>query len=262
VDPTREIVLEHDGVSVPTLVYVAERASVTAPAPAIVLCAEAFGVNDFTREIAAKLAAEGYVVIVPDYYRGHGLSDPEGYHDFTEVMEFIHALDFVGATHDMLAAVEHARSLPEVDDDRIAVWGYCTGGTLALLAACLDRHLAAAVLFFPSQPTFSELSPTRPVQPVDLLWTIACPVMLIYGDNDPVWPPVMADDVRRRLDQWHIEHQINVYPGAGHAFSAPVAPLRHHDADVASWADAVAFVGRHLQSRQHVQNFQETTDAP
>jgi carboxymethylenebutenolidase len=211
---------------------------------AIVLATEAYGINEFTRGVVAKLAALGYLVIAPDYYRGAGPTDPDNYEDFTEVMEAIGGLDFALATHDVMASIEHARSLPGVDPERVAVWGYCTGGTLALLSAALDRRLAAAVVFFPSQPTFPELDAKRPVQPIDMLWNVACPMQLLYGDQD-----FLADvmpEIGRRLEQWGIDHEMKVYEGAGHAFSAPVPPLRHDAADAASWIDATAFAARHL----------------
>lgn len=241
-EPTT-IDLEHHGATVPTLVY---RPEVGGPAPAIVICAEAYGLNEFTRGVAAALAAEGYVVVVPDYYRGKGLKAPDDYTDFTEVMSFIDALDFVGATRDILAGIDHARSMPEVDPDRVAVWGYCTGSTLAMLAGTLDRQLAAAVFFFPSQPTFPELTRKRPVHPIDAMWGISCPMLLIYGDQDPLMPPEALADVRDRLERWQVDHEIRIYEGAGHAFSAPVPPLRHDAAAKASWTDAVAFVDRVL----------------
>jgi carboxymethylenebutenolidase len=131
-----------------------------------------------------------------------------------------------------------------VDGSRVALWGYCTGGTLAMLAASLVPGLAATVLFFPSQPTFPELGPKRPLQPIDLLWNVSAPVLLIYGDQDAMLVDARPE-IERRLVQWGIENEIRVYPGAGHAFSAPVPPLRHDDADVASWADALAFLRRH-----------------
>jgi carboxymethylenebutenolidase len=53
-------------------------------------------------------------------------------------------------------------------------------------------------------------------------------------------------EIDRRLTQWGVEHEMRVYQGAGHAFSAPVPPLRHDAADRASWADATAFAARHL----------------
>jgi carboxymethylenebutenolidase len=237
---TSTITLEHRGGRVPVLVC---EPDADGPWPAIVLGAEAYGINRCTRDVAARLADAGYVVLAPDYYRGEGLTRPDDYSDFTEVMGFIERLDFTQATLDLLAAIDHARSSPRVDPDRVLVWGYCTGGTLALLAACLDRHLAGAVLFFPSQPYFADLSPKHPVHPVDLLWAIGCPVLLLYGDADEVVAPLAAD-IERRLTQWNVAHEIRVYQGAGHAFSAPDPPLRNDAADRASWGDALAFAAR------------------
>jgi carboxymethylenebutenolidase len=242
--PAESIELRHHGATVPTLVY---RPTGTGPHPAIVLAAEAYGINTFTRGVAEKLAAEGYVVVVPDYYRGHGLGAPDDYSDFTEVMGFIDALDFVGATRDILAGVDHARSLPEVDPERVAVWGYCTGGTLALLVGAFDGRLAATILFFPSQPTFPELTPTRPFHPIDALWGVRAPLLLIYGDQDQVAPAEVVAAYRERLERWGVDHEIRIYPGGGHAFSAPDPPLRHDASDKASWTDATAFAARVLQ---------------
>jgi carboxymethylenebutenolidase len=75
---------------------------------------------------------------------------------------------------------------------------------------------------------------------------VAAPMLVIYGDQDEVAPPEMITAIRQRLEQWHVAHQINIYPGAGHAFSAPVPPMRNHDADVKSWADALDFLSRQL----------------
>ncbi len=236
------MVLTSDRGTVPTLVYAPPTEG---GHPAVVLSTEAFGINDFTRRVASELADLGYVVVVPDYYRGKGLNDPESYTDFTEVMEFIERLDFAQGTHDVMAAVRYARGRPDVDPDRVGVWGYCTGGTLAMLSASLDPSVAAGVLFFPSQPTFPELTAKRPVQPIDLLWNVGCPLLLIIGDEDQVLFG-MIPEFRRRFEQWNIDYEIKTYANAGHAFSAPVPPLRNDAADKASWADAVAFVARHL----------------
>ena len=228
---------------VPTLVY-----TPLDPAyelPAVVLSTEAFGINKFTRSTAARLARRGYVVVVPDYYRGEGPTDSESYTDFTEVLSHIAEFDFVQGTHDILDTVEYARSLAQVCESKVCVWGYCTGGTLAMLAAALDRDLAAAVLFFPSQPTFLVLTAKRPLHPIDLLWNIRCPVLLIAGELDSTTTPHIPE-IQRRLRQWHVEHVVRIYPGAGHAFSAPVPPLRHEASDNASWAEACAFVARYL----------------
>ncbi len=212
------------------------------PYPAVVFGAEAMGPNAFGRQVAADLAALGYVTITPDYYRGTGPSKPDDYTDFTEVMAAIGDLDFRRATFDLLAGADWLRAQPNVDATRVATWGYCTGGTLSLLAACLDRRMAAAVLFFPSQPMFEELTPKRPSHPMDLVWALTCPVQVIYGDADPIMPADRLAELRRRLEQWNIAHDIRIHPGAGHAFSAPAPHMHNADAATASWRQATEFL--------------------
>ncbi|HMD46837.1 MAG TPA: dienelactone hydrolase family protein [Acidimicrobiales bacterium] len=232
------------GGRVPALLY---RPSTSGPRPGLVIGAEAFGINDFIRRVAATLAHAGYVTLVPDYYRGSGPAHPERYDDFAEVVEHIGALDFVLATGDTVAGVEHLRRLEGVDPERVGVWGYCTGGTLALLAACVRPDVAASVLFFPSQPVFHHLDAEHPVHPIDLLWSLRGPSLFLYGDEDPVMGPELLADLRGRLARWDVDATVITYPGAGHAFCAPVPPMRHDQADRAAWADAVAFAARHLR---------------
>jgi carboxymethylenebutenolidase len=216
------------------------------PFPAVVVGAEGTGLNTFIRRLAATLAHLGSVAIVPDYYRGAGPPDPDDYDDFDTLMSYIDALDFRRAVHDMLSAVDHVQALEYVDAARVASWGYCTGGTLALFTACLRTDLAASVVFFPSQPTFASLDDTKPVHVTDLLWNIACPILFLIGDEDVVLPPDRLAELRGRLDRWGIDARVLVYPGAQHAFNAHGSVLYHEAADLQSWDDATAFLAAHL----------------
>jgi carboxymethylenebutenolidase len=217
------------------------------PHPAVVLGAEAYGPNEFIRGVQARLAEIGYASVVPDYYRGEGPTNVEAYDDFEEVVEHIGRLDFTRGARDLARAVDALRADPDVDARRVAVWGYCTGGTLAWLAGCLRGDVAAAVLYFPSQPVFHELGPMTPVHPVDLLWQLTCPTLFIYGDQDPVMPPELLADLRERIDRWGVDAEVRLYAGAGHAFSAPWGVMRHDEADRAAWDDAVAFLRAHTE---------------
>ncbi len=212
------------------------------PHPAVVLGAEAYGVNGFIRGVQEKLAGLGYAVALPDYYHGDGPAEPDNYDDFTEVKEHIGRLDFVRGARHLAATVDAVRAMPGIDPRRVAVWGYCTGGTLAWLAACLRGDLAAAVLYFPSQPVFAELSPARPVHPVDLLWQLTCPALFLYGDQDRLMPPGALADLRARIGYWDVDARVNVYPGAGHSFTCPRGPMRNAEADRAAWTDATTFL--------------------
>lgn len=218
-------------------------------APAIVMCAEAYGPNHATRTVAAALAARGFVVLLPDYYRGDGPTDPENYADFTEVIAVIDQLDFRRAFLDIAACVDYLQSYAGVDPDRVGVWGYCTGGTLALAAASIHRDVAAAVVFFPSQPRFATHDDKHPVDVIDLLWALQCPLLIQYGDEDGTMPSELRNELDRRLKAWDLDAEFVIHRGAGHAFNAPVPTMRNDDADRSGWAKALDFVQTHLSGR-------------
>jgi carboxymethylenebutenolidase len=217
------------------------------PHPGVVIGAEAYGINPYILDVQQKLVRLGYAVAVPDYYHGNGPTRPEAYDDHTEVVEHISRLDFTCGARDLAEAVDTLRAMPQVDARRIAVWGYCTGGTLAWLAACLRGDVAAAVLFYPSQYMFKQLGAKTPVHPKDLLWQLTCPALLLYGDCDPAMPSEQIDDLRTRIQQWNLDAQIYMYANAGHAFSAPSGPMRNEAAGRAAWNDAVAFLQAHTR---------------
>jgi carboxymethylenebutenolidase len=215
------------------------------PHPGVVLGAEAYGINPFILDVQRRLVESGYATALPDYYHGHGPKNVEAYDDFSEVLEYMSSLDFTCGARDLAASIDELRNTPGVDAARVCVWGYCTGATLAWLAACLRGDIAAAVLFFPSQPTFPELGPRRPVQPIDLLWQLTCPTLFIYGDSDPVMPPELINDIRARIQIWGIESELRLYPDAGHAFSVPAGPMKNEHAYRAAWKDAIDFLQAH-----------------
>jgi carboxymethylenebutenolidase len=232
-----------DGASVDAILYRPRTDGIYA---AVAIGAEGTGTNRFIERVGAALAHRGIVALIVDPYRNDGPPDPEDYEDFETLVSYINALDFVRASTDVLAGVQYLQYLDFVDRTRVGVWGYCTGATLALLAASLDQNVAAAVLFYPSQPVFDEINDRTPVHPMDLLWGIACPTLFLYGDDDVVMPPDRLAELRRRLEHWHVDHELAIYAGAGHAFCSEAPLLFHHDAAARGWQDALAFIARTL----------------
>jgi carboxymethylenebutenolidase len=187
---------------------------------AVVIGMPAMGIGSRVRADARRLAELGHLVVVPDYYRGGGPEDPDaldGPEHLDELKVLMVGLDFVRATQDLLAAVDLLRDSGEVD--QVHVWGYCTGGTIAALAACVGRRaVTSAVLFYPSQMVFPELTALRPVSPLDLLWSVTAPTLLLVGDADGSCPMPLVDETARRAAAWGAPVEHIVYPGCGHAF--------------------------------------------
>ena len=144
----------------------------------------------------------------------------------------------------MLVADAYLRAHEHVTS--VAVWGYCTGGTLSWLAAALGRDIDAAVLFYPSQPTFHELSPNKPQHPIDMIWQIRCPVLLLVGDEDQVWPSDLVEEVTQRFSTWSIPLSTEVYRGAGHAFAGHFEDWHRPQAATDSMTRALTFLHERL----------------
>jgi carboxymethylenebutenolidase len=239
-----QTVLAGVGGAVPATIY---RPAGPGPHPAIALGAEATGVNDFLRRVATLLAAKGFVCALPDYFRGGGPADPDGYDDLDDILTHLAALDFSRAARDVSLAVDALVADPSVDRERIGVWGYCTGATLALLASATRSDVAASVLFYPSQPSFEELDAHHPVSPFDLLWALRGSTLFLYGTSDVVLPPDVEADLRRRITAWDIDATLVMFEGAGHAFCSPDSSYYHPASAAAGWQEAVDFVCRRLR---------------
>jgi carboxymethylenebutenolidase len=82
---------------------------------------------------------------------------------------------------------------------------------------------------------------------MDLLWLLTCPTLIVYGDDDVIMSAEQLETVRAGLvNRDTAEQTVNVYAGAGHAFSAPSPAFYNEAADLASWPDAVEFLRRAL----------------
>lgn len=238
-----------DGVRGSTTAEVFAPAEPGSGRPAVVLGAEATGLNDFGRHVARRLVGLGHVVVVPDYYRGAGPSDPNSYADVDELLRCIGSLDFGAAVADQLAGVDHARARPDVDPERVSTWGYCTGATLSWMAAALDRRLHSAVVYYPSQPVFERCDARHPVSALDLVRTQSVPTLFLVGAEDDVMVPERCADLRERMGQSLGRHSLVVYPGARHVFAGWM-PGRHHAvAAEDAWRRAVRWLRTPLSDK-------------
>jgi carboxymethylenebutenolidase len=238
------LALRVDGDDVPTVLC---RPAGSAPRAGVVIATEAQGVNNFIKGVGVTLAEEGYLAIIPDYYHGTGPEDPEVLLDLGHMgplLEAINSLDFRRGAEDMLAGAAYLREHENISS--VAVWGYCTGGTLSWLAAELGRDIDAAVLFYPSQPTFHELSATQPQNPIDMIWQMRSPTLLLVGDEDQVWPQDLVDEVTKRFATWSIPLTTEIYHGAGHTFAGHFEDWHRPEAAADSMQRALAFLDQLL----------------
>src|SRR5256885_10935005 len=110
------------------------------PFPAIIVIHEWWGLNEWVKDQASKLADQGYVALAVDLYRGKVATTPDMAH------EIMRGVPEDRAKRDLHAAFEFLASQPDVKKDRIGAIGWCMGGGYALDGALQEPTLAAAVI--------------------------------------------------------------------------------------------------------------------
>ncbi len=128
------------------------------PFPAMVVIHEYWGLNDWVKEQASKLADEGYVSLAVDLYRGRVATTPDMAH------EIMRGVPEDRAKRDLHAAFEFLQAQPNVKKDRIGSIGWCMGGGYSLDVALQEPTLAATVINYGHLATDTEAlrKSTRP----------------------------------------------------------------------------------------------------
>src|SRR5438132_13929159 len=92
------------------------------PFPALIVIHEWWGLNDWVKEQAAKLADQGYVTVAIDLYRGKVAASPD------EAHELMRGVPEDRARRDLKAAFDYVESRPDVKKSKIGAIGWCMGG--------------------------------------------------------------------------------------------------------------------------------------
>ena len=181
------------------------------PWPGIVVIHDAAGVTRDLHEQADWLASEGFLAIAPDlFYWGKRWTCL-----FAAMRDPAHPLPDLDAARTWLAARSDCTG-------QTGVIGFCFGGGLALMLAA-DHGFSVASVNYGGFTRDSERALPR-----------ACPIVGSYGARDR-WPGVLKAPgiLESALTAAGIDHDIKVYPDAGHGF------INHHDPDDLSYLDKV-----------------------
>lgn len=201
------------------------------PFPALVVIHEWWGLNDWVKEQASKLADQGYVSLAVDLYRGKVATTPDMAH------ELMRGVPEDRAKRDLHAAVEFLKSQPNVKKDRIGAIGWCMGGGYALDVALQEPDLAAVVI------NYGHLA-TDP----DALKKINAAILGLFGGQDRGIPPEDVKKFGATLDQMGKKIDIKIYDDAGHAFENPNNNDGYRAADAAdAWKRTVDFLAMTLK---------------
>jgi dienelactone hydrolase len=178
--------------------------------PGVLVVHEWWGLNDFARERAVKLAGLGYVALAADMYGGGATTSDRG-----EAGKLAGALlknpDLLRVR--VQAALKVLANNPLVDSKRLAAIGFCFGGTTVLELAYSGADLAGVVSFHGGLPR---------LQPDDLQ-RLKASILVLHGADDPHVPAADITSFEQGMRQAGADWQMVFFGGAVHSFTNPAA---------------------------------------
>jgi carboxymethylenebutenolidase len=199
--------------------------------PGIIVIHEYWGLNDWIKQNAQKLADQGYVALAVDLYRG-GVATTPG-----DAQELMRALPKDRAVRDLEAAFSYLAARPDVDPTRIGSIGWCMGGGYSFQVAIHEPALAACVVNYGVPPT----------DPADIA-AIHAPILGNFGADDMGITPAAVHAFQQAALADHKSVDLKEYDGAGHAFENPNNTSGYRpEAAADAWNRIVAFLSANLK---------------
>ena len=221
------VAYEHEGQ--PLEGYLARDIQADERRPAVLVVHDWNGVADNVRMRTQMLARRGYVAFAADLY-GAGVR-PTGDAAAAEARKYYDDLPLLRSR--VAAGFSWLRQHPAVDPARLAVIGYCFGGSAALEFARTGAPARAVVSFH------GRLIAHEPSDAAQ----IAASLLVLTGGDDPVVPDAAVaafeDELRGAP---HVDWQVTTYSGAPHAFTIPGTDRYRPVADARSWRALVCFL--------------------
>ena len=210
--------------------------------PAVILLMEAFGLTSHIRDVAARIAKVGYVVLAPDLYYRELPNNKFGYDEIEAGKAMMWRLNFdKSVEEDIRATLAYVKSLPDVYPDKVGVTGFCLGGGLTFLTACkLSSEIAAAAPFY--GVVLDEW--------IEAVKNITVPVYLFFGGVDPYIPLERVKQIESRFQEVGKEagkdYTLKVYSDADHGFFCEERSSYNRSAAEDSWREVTEFFNKHL----------------
>lgn len=203
--------------------------------PAVIVIHEWRGINDYSRNVARRLAKAGYAALAPDLLSRLGgtgaFSRPEA------ATEGLYKLGDDLFTKDLNGAVSYLKNQKFVRANKIGVTGFCWGGGKALMFTTRSKDIAASVIYYGDHPRdFEEVK------------NITAPVLGHYGGADERITSGVPQ-LEAAMKKYGKSFEYKIYAGAPHSFNSDDNPQSYREeAAKEAWARTLEFFKKHLQS--------------
>ena len=209
--------------------YLAIPKDAAAKLPAVIVIHENRGLNPHIRDVARRMALEGFVALAPDFLSPNGGTPANE----DEARAMFQSLDMANAT----ANGEATRAFlagHEKTNGKVGAIGFCWGGGMVNRMAVASPELAAGVAYYGSQVAADQVP------------SIKAPLMLHYAGLDERINAGI-DAYKAALDANGKTYELHMYDGVNHAFNNDTSSARYDKAaaDLA-WSRTVEFLKKNL----------------
>jgi carboxymethylenebutenolidase len=196
--------------------------------PGLLVIHEAFGLNDNIREIARRLAGQGYAALAVDLFSNRNRT--------VCMLQAFYGMLFKPLNNPMLADLQSTMKFlgeqPGVDANCLGAVGFCMGGGYALQLAVTSKEMKVASVFYGASP-----------KPLEAM-AKACPIVGSYPDKD--FTTQMARDLDVALTNYDVPHNIKIYDNTLHSFFARQRTPFEVEASKDAWERMLSFFNEHL----------------
>jgi carboxymethylenebutenolidase len=210
--------------------YLVKPVKASGKLPAVLVVHENRGLNPHIEDIARRVALENFIAFAPDAL--HPLGGYPGNED--KARELFQQLDQTKTREDFLATAKYLQNAAGTNG-KVGVVGFCYGGAIANFLATKLPTLNAAVPFYGSPPTPSDVA------------GIKAPLLIQFAETDErisaAWPASEA-----ALKEAKVTYQAFVYPGTQHGFNNDTTPRYNKEAADLAWKRTIEFFNRQLRA--------------
>ncbi len=200
----------------------------------VVIAPDVRGLHPFYEELAERFAQAGVNAIAFDYFgRTAGVDPRDGDFDFRP---HVAKTTSAGIQADIAAAAGHLRGGTETQ--RMFVVGFCMGGRAAFNASAEQDELAGVIGFY---GRLNRREGEAGATPAENAPRMRAPVLGLFGGSDASITKADVDAFRNALEESHVSHHLEVYPGAPHSFFDKSA-ADHREASDDAWRRTLAFL--------------------
>lgn len=218
--------------------------------PAVLVWTDILGLRPVFRELGNRLAAQGYVVLVPNpFYRNAHAPVVDGSFDFSKpedrakVMPLAAALTAEANISDAKYYIEFLDAQPHTDKNKkMGVQGYCMGGPLTFrTAATVPERIGAAATFHGG-----GLVTDKPDSPHLMIPRMKAEVYCAVADNDDKRDPTVKDKLKEAFAAAHLKATVEVYEGCNHGWTVRGSQVYNEAGAERAWAELTTLYKRNL----------------